>query len=291
MFMQKSLNTFPGNVFGPVAVSQYMENLYKDIQYGARMLLKNRGFTAVAVLSLGLGIGVNSSIFSLVNALLLRPMPVSEPQQLVEVYSSTELFPYSVSSYPDFLDLRDQNDVFSGMVAHSMMGALFTHEGRSELILGEIVTDNYFEVLGVPPAHGRAFLAEENATPGTHPVAVLSHGFWQRRFGADPSLLGKTLRLNGTTYTVVGIAPESFTGTIPGFSPELWIPMMMAEEINPRGIQDVDNSPTGDTRIEKRGTRWLFVKGRLRPDATIEGAEAQIATIMKRLEQENPISN
>jgi len=265
--------------------------MWKDIQFGARMLLKNPGFTLVAVLSLALGIGVNSTIFSLVNAILLKPMPVSEPGQLVEVYSGVEQFKYSVNSYADYVDLRDENDVFTGLVAHSMIRVTYTHEGQSELVLGEIVTGNYFQVLGVEPHLGRSFLPEEDQTEGTHHVAVVSHGFWQRRFGGDPSLLGNEIRVNGKVYTVVGIAPETFTGTMPGFAPELWVPTMMAEEVDSMGMQDVDNSPTGDTRLEKRGTRWLFVKGRLKPGATLEQAEAQLRTIMARLEKEYPESN
>jgi predicted permease len=268
-----------------------METIWKDIQYGARMLFKNPGFTAVAVLSLALGIGVNSTIFSLVNAILLKPMPVAEPGQLVEVYSGVEQFKYSVNSYADYVDLRDENDVFSGLAAHSMIGVTYTHEGQSELVLGEIVTGNYFQVLGVEPVLGRSFLPEEDRTEGTHRVAVVSHGFWQRRFGGDTSLVGKEIRINGKVYNVIGIAPESFTGTLPGFAPELWVPTMMAEEVDSMGMQDVDNSPTGDTRLEKRGTRWLFVKGRLKPGVTREQAEAQLRTIMARLEKEYPESN
>jgi len=268
-----------------------MENLWKDIQFGLRMFTKNPGFTAVAALSLALGIGVNSTIFSLVNAVLLRPMPVDDPHQLVEIYSGTDLFEYSVNSYLDYVDFREQNDVFSGLIAHSMMSARITLEGRSELVVGEIVTPNYFDILGVEPQMGRWFLPEEDRTEGTHPVAVVSHGAWQRRFGSDPSILGKTAKVNGKVYTIVGVTPEEFTGTVPGFSPEIWVPMMMAEDVDPSGITDRQPSPTGDTRLEQRGTRWLFLKGRLKEGVTLEQAEAQFATIMKRLEQEYPETN
>jgi predicted permease len=268
-----------------------MENLWKDVRYGARMLTKNPAFTAVAVLSLALGIGVNSTIFSLVNAILLRPLPVSEPDRLVAVFSSLEQFEYSVTSYPDYVDIRDENDVFTGLAAHSMMSARLTREGRSELVLGEIVTGNYFQVLGIEPALGRWFLPEEDETPGTHPVAVVSHGFWERRFGSDPSIIGKDIKVNGLAYTIVGVAPPTFTGTVPGFAPEVWVPIMMTEKVSPMGMRDVEDSPTGDTILERRGDRWLFVKGRLKDGVTLEQAKAQLATIMKRLEQEYPVSN
>ena len=195
-----------------------METIWKDIRYSARMLLKNPGFTTAAALSLALGIGVNSTIFTLVNALLLRPMPVSEPSELVEVYTGREEMAYMTSSYPDYVDFRDESDVFSGLAAHSLTGVILTVEGRSEFVLGEIVTANYFDVLGVGTAMGRTFLPEEDLERGAEPVAIVSHGFWQRRFGGDPSLLGRTIRINGKVCTVVGILPESFTGTIPGFS-------------------------------------------------------------------------
>lgn len=268
-----------------------MENFWKDIQYGSRMLLKHPGFTAVAVLSLALGIGVNSTIFTLVNAVLLRPLPVSDPERLVQVYSGSEEFQYSTNSYLDYVDFRDGSDVFEELAAHSMMAVAFTHEGRTELILGEIATANYFQVLGVEPALGRGFLPEEDETEGVHPVVVLSHGFWQRRFGGDPSAVGGAIRLNGRVYTIVGVAPETFTGTIPGFSPELWIPMMMSEDIRPMGINDVEPSPTGTTRLEKRGTRWLFIKGHLKPGRSVEQAQAELQTIQARLEKEYPESN
>jgi predicted permease len=268
-----------------------MENLWKDIRYGARMLTKNPGFTAVAVLSLALGIGVNSTIFSLVNAILLRPLPVSEPERLVAVFSGSEQFEYSVTSYPDYIDFRDENDVFSGLAAHSTMSTRLTLEGSSEIVLGEVVTGNYFHVLGVEPAMGRWFLPEEDETPDTHPVAVVSHGFWERRFGSDPSILGKEVRVNGLVYTIVGVTPDTFTGTLPGFSPEIWVPMMMTEKVAPMGMHDVEDSPTGDTRLEQRGNRWLFVKGRLKEGVTLQQAETQLATVMKRLEQEYPVSN
>ncbi len=261
-----------------------MDTLLKDFRYGLRMLLSHRGFTVVAVLSLALGIGVNTTIFSIVNAVLLRPVTYAEPERLVEIYTTdSDGYPYSSSSFPDYRDYRDQNSVFSGVVAHTNTLVSHNLEEGAEQVFGEIVTGNYFDVLGVDIAVGRAFLPEEDKTPGTHPVVVLSHAFWERQFGADPDVVGRPVRFNGYPYTVVGVADEGFTGTFPVFSPDFWVPMMMIAQINVFG---------GDESIlEQRGTHILFIKARLEPGVSLEEAEAQVATISARLEQEYPDSN
>ena len=269
-----------------------MENLVKDLKYGLRMLLARPGFAAVAMLSLALGIGLNTTIFSLVNAVLIRPLPVERPDQLVEVYSSSPTgLEYSTNSYPDYVDFRKQNDVFSGLVGHSLMLANFNRQGRSELVIGEVVTANYFEVLGVDALLGRTFSPEQDRGSGSHPVVLLGHGFWQRQFGGDPGALGQSFQLNGLSYTVIGIVPQSFTGTVPGFAPELWIPVSMVAEVEPMGINDDDGKITGDTRLEQRGRRWMFVKGRLKPGVSLPQAQAQMATLAARLAREYPDSN
>jgi len=269
-----------------------MENLLKDIRYAFRMLMKSPGFTIVAVLSLALGIGVNTAIFTVVNAILLRPMPVEAPEELVEIYTyGDENFPQATSSYLDYVDLRDQTDVFSGLVGHSMMFASFSRDASSQLVMGELVTGNYFDVMGITPALGRAFLPEEDLTPGTHPVAVLSHGFWQREFGAAPDIVGQTFKMNGMTYTVVGVTQAEFTGTLPGIAPDLWLPMMMVDEVEPSGMIMQQGGESGEGWIDRRGYRFLFMKGRLKPGATLEQARAQAETIMARLEQQYPDTN
>jgi predicted permease len=269
-----------------------MGNLIKDLKYGIRMLLAHPGFSAVAVLSLALGIGLNTTIFSIVNSVLLRPAPVEKPDQLVEIYSrNPNALDHSTISYPDYLDFREQADSFSGLLGYTLMMASLSQEGRSELIIGEIVTGNYFDVLGVDALLGRTFLPEEDQTPGSHPVVVLGHQFWQRQFAGDPAALGETVKLNGTRYTVVGVLPPSFTGAFPGFSPELWVPTMMVGEVDPMGIQDVQGEPPGDNRLDQRGRRWMFVKGRLEPGVTLDQARAEMVTIARRLENEYPDSN
>jgi predicted permease len=269
-----------------------MEKLLKDTRYAVRMLMKSPGFTMVAVLSLALGIGVNTAIFTVVNAVLLRPMPVERPEELVEIYTyGDENYPQATSSYLDYVDLRDQNDVFSGLVAHSMMFASFSRDTGSQLLMGELVTGNYFDVMGIEPVIGRDFLPEEDQSPGTHPVAILNYGFWQREFGADQEIIGQTFKMNGTTYTVVGVAPPEFTGTLPGVAPELWLPMMMVDEVEPSGMIMQQGSESGEGWLDRRGYRYLFMKGRLKPEASLEQARAQVETIMARLEQQYPDTN
>ena len=269
-----------------------MENLVKDLKYGFRMLLAHPGFSSVAVLSLALGVGLNTTIFSIVNSVLLRPAPVEKPDELVEIYSSVpEGFDYSTTSYPDYLDFQAQAKSFSGILGYTLMGVSLSQKGSSELIIGEIVTGNYFEVLGVDALLGRTFLPEENETPGSHPVVVLGHGFWQRQFAGDSDALGQTLKLNGVQYTVVGVLPPSYPGSFPGFSPELWVPTMMAREVDPMGVQDVQGNTTGDNRLDQRGRRWMFVKGRLAPGVTLEQARAEMTTIAERLANEYIESN
>ncbi len=251
----------------------------------------NPGFTLVALLSLALGIGLNATIFSIVNALLFRPPAVERPEELVSLYSSSPKgLEHSTTSYPDFLDFVQLNDVFSGLAGHSMMMASLNREGRSELLFGEVVTSSYFDVLEVAPALGRTFLPE-NDQSGADPVTVISYGFWQRHFAGDPAVLGRSVRLNGIVFTIVGVAPEGFAGTVPSFSPDLWVPVGRVEDIEPMGINDVEGRPTGNSRLEQRGRRFLFVTGRLRSGVSLDEARAQMATIAERLASAFPDSN
>jgi predicted permease len=244
------------------------------------------------VLSLALGIGLNTTIFSVVNAVLLKRLPVKDPGRLVEVYSSpSEEIPHITSSYLDYRDLRDGVRAFEGLAAFSLARAIFSKEGKAELVMGEAVTGNYFEVLGVEPQLGRAFLPEEDEVENAHPVLVASHGLWQRRLGGDPSVVGKTVRLSGVEYDVVGVAPETFTGAIPGLSAEFWVPTAMASKLRFSGMQAETPSPTGTTWREKRGSRRLFIKGRLARGATVEDARAQASTVFARLEKDYPDTN
>src|SRR5690606_31860457 len=195
-----------------------MDTILRDLRHGVRLLSRSPGFTLAAVLTLALGIGANTTIFSLVNAVLLRPPPhVEEPERLVSIYTSDYSGPrLGSSSYPDYLEMRALDDVFDGVLAY-VPRALSLNDGTgSEVVFGEVVTGTYFEVLGIPAAQGRTFLPEESATRGTHPVAVISHGLWQSRFGGDPQVVGGTVRLNGYPFTVIGVAPAGFQGSLRG---------------------------------------------------------------------------
>ena len=262
-----------------------------DLRYAVRWLRRSPGFALVAVVSLGLGIGANTAMFSLIDAVLLRPIPVEDPGSLVDVFTTGgDGDEYATTSYPDFLDLKAQNAVFSDMTAYTMMFAPLNLGDRARLTMGHIVTSNHFDMLGVRPFLGR-MLQPADDLPGAPPVVVISHHLWRSDFGADAAAIGKTLRLRGTPYTIVGVAPPGFTGVIPLFRPELWLPVAHVEEIEPAGINDNIPSPTGRTRIERRGSRWLFVKGRLKPGVTLAAARANVALIGTQLTTAYPQTN
>jgi len=243
-----------------------------DVRYALKWLLRSPGFSAVAILSLGIGIGFNSALFSIVDALLFRPLPVERPDRLVDVYTKgSDGDSYATNSYPDFLDFQAKNSVFSGMLGYSPSIAAVKAGDRSRMALGEIVSGNYFQVLGVRTALGRTLLPDDDR-PGAPRVAVISHLLWRRDFGGDPDVLGKTLLIHGQPYAIVGVAPERFTGMVPMLQPELWTSIAWVDDVEPAGIQDSVPSPTGTTRLDRRGQRWLFAKGRLKDGET--GARA-----------------
>ena len=265
--------------------------LARDIRYAWRGLVRNPGFAAVAVLSIGLGVGVNTAMFSLVDALLFRPLPVESPVTLVDVFTSGgDGDEYATSSYPDFRDLKAQNTVFADMMGYSPMLAPLSLGDRSRIVLGQIVTSNHFQMLGIQPFRGRLLMPADD-DPAAPLVVVLSHQMWTREFGADPAAVGQSLTIRGQAYTIVGVAPPTFPGVVPLLTPELWLPIVHAEEVEPAGISDSVPSPVGRTRLERRGTRWMFVKGRLSPGATPEQAHANVALIGTQLAAANPQTN
>ena len=218
-----------------------MGALRQDIRFGWRQLLKHPGFTGLAILSMALGIGANTAIFSLVDTVLLRPLPVREPSQLIAVdgqlRNGTD---FTLQSYLNYKDYRDRNTVFSGLLAYRFVVASLSHNGVNERAWGFDVSGNYFDVLGVKPALGRGFLPEEDQTPDPHPVVILSHACWQKRFAGDPSIIGRKILLNTHPFTVVGVAPAGFVGTEVAFAPEFWVPLMMAKQIEPHGTKQVE---------------------------------------------------
>jgi predicted permease len=269
-----------------------VETLLKDVRYALRWMRRSPGFSAVAILSLGLGVGVNTAMFSLVDSLLFRPLPVTAPDTLVDVFTTGgDGDEYATTSYPDFLDLKTHNTVFTDMLGYSpMMAPLSLGADRSRISLGQVVTSNHFALLGVQPLLGRMLVPSDD-DPASPRAVVIAHRMWQREFGADPAIVGKTLTLRGQPYSIVGVAPASFTGVVPLLAPELWLPIQHVEEVEPAGINDSVPSPIGRTRIERRGFRWLFVKGRLKPGVTAEQAHANVALIGRQLEADNVQTN
>ena len=227
--------------------------MFQDLRFGVRMLFKHKAVTAVAVLSLSLGIGANSAIFSLVDRLLVRPLPVDQPERLLTFNKGAAPDLFDRFTYPDYADYRDQNEVFDGLVCYAETALNLSERGQTERVHGLQVSGNYFSTLRVAPALGRGFLLEEERSPDAHPVTVLSYGLWRRRFGADPAVVGSRVTLNGQGYTVVGVAPAEFTGTIRGAAPDLYTP------IKP------ENS---------RNKYWLLLMGRLKPGVSREQAQA-----------------
>src|SRR5947207_8307054 len=186
-----------------------MHSLIKDIQYGLRNLLKRPGYTAIALTTLALGIGANTAIFSLISTVLLRPLPVPHPEQLVEVYGTLHRgADYTIQSYLNYKDYRDRNNVFAVLLAYRFAPMSLSHDGRNERAWGYLVSGNYFDTLGMQPFLGRFFLPEEDRTAGSHPVAVITYACWQKRFASARQVVGQPLRINGKVFTVIGVAPE-----------------------------------------------------------------------------------
>jgi predicted permease len=258
-----------------------MEALLQDLRYAARRLHQSPGFTAVAVAIIALGIGANAAIFSIVDAVLFRPQPYERPGELISIYTTdTHGRHPMVSSYPDYLSLREQTDLFSGTTAFEMkIMSRITEEG-SEVVMVESVAANYWEVLGLRPFRGRAFNAADDVS-GSAPVAVINHQAWERKFGSDPSIIGRTVNLNGTPVTIVGIGPDDYSGFLVGVTSEYWVPYGSLSVV----------APDEAASLERRGARSLMVRARLRPGVGVERARAGVALVMTRLAREYPQSN
>jgi predicted permease len=269
-----------------------LESLLADIRFAVRWLRKSPGFALVAIASLAIGIGFNTALFAIVDAVLFKPLPVSAPARLVDVFTSdsTGTVEFSTSSYPDYLDLNAQNDVFEAIVGYSPMFAALNLDGRSRLAMGEIVTGNYFQVFGVGAALGRTILPSDDV-PGAPRVVMVSRRYWARELGSTPDAVGRTLRIRGASYTIVGVAPASFSGMVPILAPEMWIPVSASLDVEPVGMHDAMPSPTGTTRLDRRADRWLFMRGRLKPGRTIEQARANLIVLASRLAADNPATN
>jgi macrolide transport system ATP-binding/permease protein len=262
-----------------------MGSLGQDIRYGIRILFKHPGFTAVAVLTLAIGIGANAAIFSALNSTLLRPLPVGEADRIVGVFrADSQHSNAGEMSYPDFVDVRDRSEVLSGIAGHKLAHVGLSDGGNTDLVWGELVTGNYFDVLQVRPVVGRAFSPEEDRTPGTHPVAVISYDLWNRRFGGDRAIAGRVVKINGRDFTVIGVAPQEFKGTKFALALDIWLPIMMHDAIR---TSFADNYSV----LTSRRNRWLETLGRLAPGVSLEQAQAGLARLAAEIEVDNPQSN
>ena len=269
-----------------------LETLFADIRYALRWLRRSPGFTLIAVASLAIGIGFNTALFTIVDAVLFRPLPVERPDRLVDVYTtSRDGDTYATSSYLDYLDMKAKNEVFTDMLGYApSLDAIKLAEG-SRPALGEIVTGNYFQVLGVKPLIGRTLLPDDDR-PGAPRVTVLSYRLWTREYGASPSALGQTLRIHNQAYTIVGVAPARVhRHGFPIISSELWTTMAQIDDVEPGGIIDTVPSPEGTGKLDRRGYRWMFIKGRLKPNQTVEAAGANLTVVMQQLATAYPATN
>src|ERR1700753_1980503 len=211
-----------------------MSKLMQDCRYGFRRLRTSPGFTLVAVLSLALGIGANTAIFSLVDTVLLRPLAVARPDRLAELYGTLHGgADYTIQSYLNFKDYRERNRPLSGVMAYRFAPMSLSHDGNNQRVWGYLVSGDYFDVLGVKPVMGRFFVPEEDRVPGEPAVAVISYDCWRKRFNSDPSVVGRDVMLNGMKFNVVGVAPKGFVGTEVAYAPEMFVPLMMSPQIEP----------------------------------------------------------
>jgi len=255
----------------------WLDHLRRDAAYSLRVLRRNPGFTLVAIISLALGIGVNALVFSVVNALVLRPLPVDHSEQL-RVLENNQF--HLGQSFPTYRDLRDQNQVFSGLFGTRVVQLELDSRDGAARTWGYLATGNYFDVLGVQPALGHFFHQEDDQVPGASPYAVLSYATWQSRFAGHRDVLGKTIRINRQPYSIIGVAPRDFHGTEVFYWPEVWVPMMMQAQIEP-----------GNGWLDNAGSFNTWVIGRLKPGVTAAQATANLNTIAHSLALKNPAVN
>src|SRR5262245_30072251 len=249
--------------------------MFQDMRFGARMLLKHPGFTCVAALTLALGIGANTAIFSLIDAVLLKRLPVKQPEQLVLLRHADNRATVTPFGYRTYKQFRDQNQVFSGVLGYYPLRLTVSVEGQPEpAVAGQLVSGNYYSVLGVRAALGRTIVPDDDRAPGESPVCVLSYNYWRRRFAGDAAVVGKTIHLSGAPFTIIGVTPPEFFGLEVGSSLDISVPLMMQQQVMP-GIESYVGSDSGRPVIT--------VMGRLRPGATMPQAQAGLSALYRRL--------
>jgi putative ABC transport system permease protein len=268
-----------------VYVWMMVEQLWQDVRYAVRTMRRSPVFTATAVLSLALGIGVNTGIFSLADALLFRPLAIRDPNAVVTLRSTSPEVAFEGVSYPDFKDLRAQSQSFDALIAHRLatLAVATTADAVPQMRMGMQVSRDFFQALGVRPVLGRGFVSEETEIPGRGGVAVLSHGFWLQEFSADPAAIGRVIQVNGVATTIVGIAPPQFTGMDPIIQPYLYVPVTLGET--------AAATSAAASVLERRDERGFIVRGRLRADVTRARAQAELVALAATLAREYPDTN
>ncbi len=255
-----------------------MEAFLQDLLYSLRTLRKQQSFSILAILVLAIGIGANTTIFTLVNALLLRPLPVKDPATVVGIYTSDfSGTPYGTSSYPDYLNFRAQTKTLSGIAACGITPVSVLLDGHTERIFVETVSGNYFSVLGIQTVLGGGFDSKEERPAGKSPVVVISHAMWVSRFHSDPQIVGRVISINGNPFTIIGVAAENFSGMMRGLAVSMWVPLAMQSQIVP-----------GNNDLIERGGRSLFLFGRLKPGVKIEQARVEFAVIALQMHKQFP---
>jgi len=261
----------------------------QDLRYAARVLMKKPGFTTVAVLSLALGIGANTAIFTVINAVFLHPLAIEDPSRVVEVFTrdtktvQSGNFTLTPSSLQNYEDYRDQNQVFTGLAGYFGQGLQWTRNGETQGVPATMTSANYFDVLGVKPYRGRLFAADEDRQLGAGTVVVVSHSLWTRQFGSDPNVLGQTMTLNGLPFTIIGITPPGFKGTFSLAGPDrIWVPLSMREQLTTGQLR---------TLMTNRRFRWINMAGRMKPGVDIRQVDAAMKTIASALEKQYPAAN
>ena len=271
------------------APKEHWSTLKQDLRFAVRMLLRAPVFAATVIATLALGIGANSIIFSAVDAVLLRDAPVSDPDSLVDVYTSSGNNLYSRSSYPDYFDLRDSG-TFASLAAYTEVSITMDANGRPEPLAGQLVSGNYFEVLGVRITFGRGFAPEDDRAAAPVHVAVISHGLWQRVFNSDQSLIGRTIRLNSNLYTLIGVAPPGFVGLPLEIATDVWVPTALQPEVDPASAV-LRRSRGHSAMFDLRRSRGLRLVGRLPSGASIDQVAARAEVISSRLQTAYPETN
>lgn len=260
----------------------WVDGLIQDLRFGFRILRRNPGFSALAILCLTLGIGANAAVFSWIEGILFRPYPLVVHQERLAAVSGTNrgTTDYDDVSWPDFLDLQKSTTLIDSWIAEKITGSTLSIGDRAEFAVGSMVSANYFDALGVRPFLGRSFRPEEGTGRNAHPVVVISHKLWKNRFGGDLEIIGKTQSLNSVPHTIIGVAPEGFYGTFVGYAFDFWVPTSMQEKFDSTGY-----------KLEDRDARWIEGFVRLKPGVTLAQAQQEVSAVAKRLENDYPASN